>query len=254
MSARKLPAGSLNHAIVGPFPRAIPFASVWSGPAPYRSKRTPFAVSSSTSFSTSSTGKLRIVNVAGTWFGFGYARMSLLLGVWIGSILHGDRDAIRCAQEEREEADEDPNFAQVLVEVVDRGSVLRLHRARVAEELVHGRELLRCEPEIGDRLADRDHDGDALERDAERVRALQRCGELRSAGLTHGAKRLRGGPDVAGLVEDRGDRGRQIPAARERLEPDDRALEPAERFAEDAIAAGRQMRFEKHLPLRQLAG
>ncbi len=56
---RMFPAGSLNQAIVGPLPRAIPFSSC-SNPS-YRSKVTPAAVSSSTAASTSSTGKLRTV-------------------------------------------------------------------------------------------------------------------------------------------------------------------------------------------------
>ena len=56
---RTFPAGSLNHAMSGPWPRAMPFR-------PGRSRRTcsnstPRAVSSSTAASTSSTGKFRIV-------------------------------------------------------------------------------------------------------------------------------------------------------------------------------------------------
>ena len=48
------PAGSLNQAMYGPSPRAMPFSSC-SKPS-YLSKRTPRAVSSSTASSMSSTG------------------------------------------------------------------------------------------------------------------------------------------------------------------------------------------------------
>lgn len=58
------PAGSVNHAILGPGPRAIPRSS-WSMPS-YRSKLTPFSARASTAASMFSTGKLRIVKTAGT--------------------------------------------------------------------------------------------------------------------------------------------------------------------------------------------
>lgn len=59
---RMLPAGSLNHAIRGPA-SAIPRSSC---PVPsYRSNWTPRRASSSTAASMSSTGKFKIVNVAG---------------------------------------------------------------------------------------------------------------------------------------------------------------------------------------------
>jgi Bacterial protein of unknown function (DUF899) len=54
-----LPAGSLNQAMYGPWPREMPFSSC-SKPS-YLSKCTPRAASSSTALSMSSTGKFRIV-------------------------------------------------------------------------------------------------------------------------------------------------------------------------------------------------
>ena len=53
-TARMFPSGSLNQAIESPPSLAIPFASVLNG-SPYCSNVTPFAVSSSTVASTSST-------------------------------------------------------------------------------------------------------------------------------------------------------------------------------------------------------
>src|SRR5262249_7204610 len=62
---RIFPAGSLNHAMVGPFPREIPRASVFKLGSLYTSNRTPRLLSSSTVFSTLSTGKFSTVKVAG---------------------------------------------------------------------------------------------------------------------------------------------------------------------------------------------
>ena len=55
-----LPSGSLNQATDTSPNRAIPRSSVFKG-SPYCSKVTPFAVSSSTVASTSSTDQLAIV-------------------------------------------------------------------------------------------------------------------------------------------------------------------------------------------------
>src|SRR5919109_3416203 len=62
-TARMLQAGSANQAIGGPTPRWMPFSS-WEEPS-YRWNSTPRRPSSSTAASMSSTGKFRIVNVAG---------------------------------------------------------------------------------------------------------------------------------------------------------------------------------------------
>lgn len=66
-----LPAGSLNQAIFGPFPRIMPLLSVFIDSLSYCMSSMPFSFSSSAASSILSTGMLSIVNSAGTWFGLG---------------------------------------------------------------------------------------------------------------------------------------------------------------------------------------
>ena len=119
----------------------------------------------------------------------------------------------RCAGE-REEADEDPHLTQVLVEVVDRGPYCACKRARGRDSMEASSPRRRPRSAIVSPSRSR------------WTRVRRRCGTPRLEAAASSARRpdppcerLRGGPDVAGLVEDRGHGGREIPAARERLEP-----------------------------------
>jgi hypothetical protein len=111
------PAGSLNHACLGPGV-AMPFSFALSGPSSYSSNLTPASWSRSTAASMSSTGKFRIVLR-------GLVRLLLV-----------DEHGVAVAGLEREQAASDLDYLEDAERV--RAEVLRLAQVVDSEAGIEG--------------------------------------------------------------------------------------------------------------------